>query len=296
MDKKKLIGHLLAAFSILVWGSTFISSKILLQAFTPIQIIVLRCLIAYIVLWLLHPKWEKIVWKQEVGVFLMSLFSCTIYFLAENNALRFTQAANVSILVAFSPILTAILAHFFTKGEKLHRNIWFGFAIAFFGVILVVFNGAFVLQLNPVGDLLSLTAALCWAVYAVLLKKYGDGYSNITLNRKLMFYGLLTALPIMLTEGKPLQWDALGQGVMLLNVLFLGILGSGICYVTWTIANKRLGIVATSNYIYFNPFVTLVAAGFFLKESVTLVGIIGAVLIIGGVVLSGIRGKKQLHS
>ena len=72
---------------------------------------------------------------------------------------------------------------------------------------------------------------------------------------------------------------------MLLNILFLGVIGSGICYVLWNRAIARLGVVTTNNYIYLNPFITLVAAGIFLHETITPMGIIGALLIISGVVI-----------
>ena len=127
--KQRAVGHALALFTIIVWGSTFISSKTLLSELTPVQIMISRFVIAYAVLWLLHPKWEKTSLKDEALFAAMGVFGCTLYFIAENYALKFTLASNVSIIVAGAPILTAVLAHFFTKGEKLNRNALLGFLV-----------------------------------------------------------------------------------------------------------------------------------------------------------------------
>ena len=129
----ELSGHLIALATICVWGSTFIFSKTLLDVFTPVQIMLLRFFVAYAVLWCMYPKTEKTTARDNLGIFFMSLFADTVYFLCENNALRYTLASNVSILVASAPIWTAVLAHFFIKGNKLRKNTVYGSLIALVG-------------------------------------------------------------------------------------------------------------------------------------------------------------------
>ena len=157
MDRKsKFWAHFTALITIIVWGSTFIASRFMLDCFTPLQVMIMRFLLAYIVLVLIKPKFTKIIWKDEMIFFLMGLTGCSLYFIAEYKALTMTSASNVSIIVASSPILIALLAHIFTKDEKLKINTIAGFVIAFVGVAFVVFNGTFILKLNPIGDLLKL--------------------------------------------------------------------------------------------------------------------------------------------
>lgn len=290
----KAVGHLFALFTIIVWGSTFIATKLLLSEFTPVQIMLCRFVIAYFVLWLIRPKFDKTTLKDELVFAVMGVFGCTVYFITENTALQYTLASNVSIIVASAPIITAILAHFFVKGEKFNKNIILGFAVAFSGVIMVVLNGKFVLKLNPAGDFLSLAAAVSWAVYSVILRTCVERFNSVMLTRKMMFYGFITALPIAVAQGEPMPFKALAAPDMLFCILFLGVIGSGICYVTWNVAVSRLGVVTTNNYIYINPFVTLVTGGIVLKEPITLMGLFGAVLIIFGVVLSA--KKKNSHA
>ena len=142
-NREKLTGWLFAAFTITVWGSTFISSKKLLGLYSPAQIMLTRFFLAYCALWLLRPQKLALTRKQELGFFLLGLFGCSLYFYTENTALTSTLASNVSIIVAAAPIFTAILAHF-TGEERFRRNTLWGFLVAFTGVVLVVCNGTFV--------------------------------------------------------------------------------------------------------------------------------------------------------
>ncbi len=288
----ELSGHLIALATICVWGSTFIFSKTLLDVFTPVQIMLLRFFVAYAVLWCMYPKTEKTTARDNLGIFFMSLFADTVYFLCENNALRYTLASNVSILVASAPIWTAVLAHFFIKGNKLRKNTVYGSLIALVGVALVVFNGTVVLKFNPFGDMLSMAAAICWALYSVMITHYVHRFSSFFLMRRMTFFAILTTLPLAFFMGElnmPLYEFA--DPHKLFCIAFLGIFGSGISYVTWNIATRRLGIVKVNTYIYVNPFVTLVTGALFLHEPITLMSVIGALLIICGVII-GVRERK----
>ena len=286
-----LAAHAMALFTIVVWGTTFIASKLLLDWYTPLQVMLMRFVLAYVVLLCLRPKLLVLPWKEELYMAALGFFGCTVYFLAENTALTYTLAANVSIIVATAPILTALLAHVALKDEQVGRNNVLGFVIAIVGVALVVFNGTFILKLNPIGDLLSLGAAVCWAVYSVLLKRRVAQYDSILLTRRVMLWGFVTALPMAFAEGAGFSLAPLADGALLFCVVFLGVVGSGICYVLWNIATRRLGIVVVNNYIYVNPFATMVAAGLVLHEPISWMGIVGAVLILLGVFVSDRKVK-----
>ncbi|MBP3510294.1 DMT family transporter [Oscillibacter sp.] len=294
-NREKLTGWLFAAFTITVWGSTFISSKKLLGLYSPSQIMVTRFFLAYCALWLLRPRKLALSRRQELGFLLLGLFGCSLYFYTENTALTYTLASNVSIIVAAAPIFTAILAHFAGE-ERFRRNTLWGFLVAFTGVVLVVCNGTFVLKLNPKGDLLALGAAACWAVYSVLVRKLGHGVDPILLTRRTLFWGILTALPMVLLEGKAYPTVPLLTPVVAGNFLFLGLVGSGLCYVLWNKAFRLLGVVATNNFIYLTPFITIVTARLFLNEPISPLALLGAVLITVGVVASQWEPKKAVKA
>ena len=227
-------------------------------------------------------------------LFPAGLSGCSIYFYTENTALTYTLASNVSIIVAAAPISTAILAHFAGE-ERFHRSTLWGFLVAFTGVVLVVCNGTFVLKLNPRGDFLALAAAACWAVYSVLLRRVSQGLDPILVTRRTLFWGAVTAAPMVLLEGAPYPTAPLLTPVVAGNFLFLGLIGSGLCYVLWNKAFRLLGVVATNNFIYLNPFVTIVVARIFLDEPISPLALLGAVLITVGVVVSQRPSKKQME-
>lgn len=283
--QNRLTGYCFAAFTVVVWGSTFISSKVLLEFYTPAQIMLTRFILAYCALWLLRPRRLALTLKQEGVFFLLGLLGCTAYFYTENTALSYTLASNVSIIVAAAPIFTAILAHFAGE-ERFRASTLAGFLVAFSGVILVVCNGTFVLKLNPKGDLLALAAAVCWAIYSVLLRRASRGLDSIFVTRRTMFWGIVTALPLVAAEGVPYPMAPLMTASGIANFLFLGLVGSALCFVLWNKAFRILGVVTTNTFIYLMPFITIVAARIFLAEPISPLALLGAVLITAGVVLS----------
>ena len=288
MKKQLLTGHLLALLCVAVWGSSFVVSKSLMEHLLPIQLMLLRFVLAYAVLWVLHPVWY-FRWREEGRFLLMAVFANTLYFLAENTALTMTHASNVSILVSTSPIMTALMLSVFRKEASLTRKQTIGFGVAFAGVVLVVLNGAVALQLEPAGDLLALCAAAFWATYGLLLRRYSDQYHSFLISRKLMFYGMLTALPLLLAGGEPIPVAALLNAGSLAELAYLGIVGSALCYVFWNTAVQRLGILKTTLYINMIPLVTLLISAVMLGEPITLMGVTGMVLVIAGMAMGALQ-------
>lgn len=299
INQDNLTGHLAAVFSILVWGTTFASTKILLTAFTPIEILVFRFTIGFVALSLVYPKRLPFSRRHEEILFMgAGLCGVTLYFLLENIALTYTYAANVGVIISIAPFFTAMLAHLFLAGEKLSANFFIGFVAAIMGIFLISFNGTTVLQLNPIGDLLAVLAALVWAIYSVLTKKISAfGYHTIQTTRRIFFYGLLFMIPTL--PFFDFQWQAapIYQPIYLLNLLFLGLLASAVCFVTWSLAVKRLGATKTSVYIYMVPVITVVTSVIVLNEKITGVAVLGTALTLFGLVISEkrISFKKKPH-
>ena len=214
--KKNRLYTLLALLVILFWGTTFVSTKILLTRLSPVQIMLLRYLIAYAALLVIHPKFHRPEGlRQELCCIAAALCGSTLYFLAENTALSYTQASNVSLLISAAPILTSVVAHLFTRDERLTRHAFYGFFLAMAGIFLVVFNGRFVLKLSPAGDLLALAAALSWAFYTVILRKIDSRYQPVYITRRIFFYSIVTMLPCLLFDSTPFDPAVLRLPVLL---------------------------------------------------------------------------------
>ena len=158
MKKSQWMGHGMALVCVVVWGSTFMVSKGLMTFLQPVQLMLLRFILAYLLLWVLHPKWY-FRWREEWRFLLLALFSNTLYCLAETNAITLTQTSNVSILVSTSPIMMALLLAVIRKEEHLKRGQITGYAVAFVGVVLVVLN-----ILVPIGPLPIIAVFIPWAL------------------------------------------------------------------------------------------------------------------------------------
>ena len=158
---------------------------------------------------------------------------------------------------------------------------------------LVVLNGRFILHLSPKGDLLALAAALMWMVYSLIIKRLGNRYSAAFIARKVFFYGILTILPVFLLRPFDVSAAQLAQPVVWGNLLFLGIVASGICYALWNVAMLRLGAVRATNYIYINPLVTMLTAALCIGERITLAAMAGAAMILYGMWRAERTGKRS---
>jgi drug/metabolite transporter (DMT)-like permease len=283
--------HILALLCVLMWGTTFVSTKVLLNnGMTPDSIFFFRFLLAYWVCIFLAPKrWWADNWKDELLLLCLGVTGGSVYFLAENTALEYTLVSNVALLVCTTPLLTALLSHWFVKGERLHKRLIYGSLIAFAGIACVIYNGNVVLETHFLGDALSLLASLLWAIYTIVLKRLDTRYPVLFLTRKIFFYGLLTILPFFCFS--PL----VGDGAVLLrpvvwgNLLFLGLFASLLCYAFWNQVIQFLGAVRASNYLYFNPIVSLITSAIVIQEKITPMALVGAALVLGGVYWAGRR-------
>lgn len=287
MKRNRAAGHLASLLTITIWGTTFISTKILLAGFHPVEILFFRFMIGLLALLLACPRRLKGTNRhQELTFAAAGLCGICLYYLLENIALTYTSASNVGVIISAAPFFTAILSHIFLEDEKPRAGFFIGFAVAMIGIALISFNGS-KLELNPIGDLLALLAALIWAGYSVLTKKIsGYGCNTILATRRVFCYGILFMLPaLFLFDFKP-ELTRFTSPVYLFNILFLGLGASALCFVTWNFAVKTLGAVKTSVYIYMVPVVTVVTSVIILHEKITALAAAGTVLTLAGLFLS----------
>lgn len=286
----KTLYHLLAFVIIAIWGMTFISTRVLIEhGFSPEEIFLSRFLIAYLGICFISPRklWCDS-WKDELWMVVLGITGGSLYFWTENTAVGITLVTNVAFIVCTAPLLTALLSMVFCKKQQdvSYTKLLMGSITALAGVSLVVYNGSFVLQINPLGDFLSLLAALSWAFYSLIMNHVGNRYNMIFITRKVFFYGVLTILPCFLLNPWQVSLDTFIQPVVLFNILFLGVLASLICYYIWNLILRKLGALTASNYIYLNPCFTMLGSALFLSESMTSVGFLGAALILLGVYIA----------
>lgn len=295
MESRKTFGHLAALLTIVIWGTTFISTKILLADFQPAEILFFHFVMGYFVLLAIYPhKLKTADYKQEWTFALAGLCGICLYYLLENIALTFTLASNVGVIISVAPFFTAILAHFAMKSEeKLRSQFFIGFVVAMAGIVLISFHGR-ELELNPFGDLLAAAASLVWACYSVLSRKISSfGYPVILSTRRTFFYGILFMIPALFIFDFQADLSRFTNITYLFNILYLGLGASALCFVTWNFAVKELGAVKTSVYIYMVPVITVVASALILYEPLTLLAGTGTILTLTGLFLSEYKAGRK---
>lgn len=297
MDRKKdITGHLFAFITIFIWGTTFISTKLLLEVISPINILFLRFTIGFIVLLVVYPHRLKVkAKKQELYFAAAGLCGVTLYYLLENIALTYTFASNVGVIISIAPFFTAIFAHLFLDGEKLRLQFFIGFAVAVIGIFLISFSGNSNLKLNPLGDVLAVLAAVVWAAYSVLTKKISSfHYNTVQATRRIFFYGLVFMIPALFISGFEINIKQFIQPTILFNILFLGLGASALCFVTWNSAVKILGAVKTTVYIYMVPVITVITSVIVLNETITRIAVFGILLTLAGLFISELKTSAKL--
>ncbi len=303
MNKKSVItGNLCALYSALIWGTTFIVTKNLMEDFNAAEILFVRFFTAFCVLFLFRlikgkEKYDVKPNKKDellfAGCGLTGLF---LYGTLEIISMQYTYASNTSTIVSTNPFFIALFAIIFLKEEKPRFNFFLGFIIAISGIAIISFNGSSQFGLNPLGDILALMCAVAWGVYTTLVKKASDkGYSTMYITRHTYFWGAIIMALSLPFFGINTNVARFFEPVSILSLLFLGIFASCTCFLAWNYATKSIGPVNSGIYIYSIPVVTIIFAAIILHEKVNYLSFIGIVLVIIGTVISSIR-KKQKQS
>ena len=301
-SRSHLIPHIVAFLTVAVWGSTFVFTKLLLQAgLSPAQIFTLRFIIAYVLLLAYslsrQHQWLCSSWKDELLMVALGITGGSLYFLTENAAMLYTTATNTSLIVCSCPLFAMLLFTIvYRQSEHITKVQALGSVIACLGMAVVVLNGHFVLHLSPLGDILAFGACLCWAVYSLLMKKALEDYSTLFITRKVFFYGIITIIPYYIIRPEEASIFNLSifqsfNFTILLNLLFLAEVASLLCFLTWNWVISKLGAVVATNWVYFNPITTILFAWWLLHEQITIWFLLGTILILAGMYLSDKKKK-----
>lgn len=280
--------HVAAAAMIIVWGISFLNTRVLLNAgLNPTEIFVARFTIAYLALLVATRfKMQFNSLKDELLFLICGIMGGSAYFIAENTAIKLTLISDVSIIICIAPLLTALLGAIFYRDERITPLMGLGMVIAFIGSTVLALRDGLVWGDSILGDILAMLAALVWAIYCMVLKKLNRSYTTLFITRKSFFYGLLTAIPFLFLQPSEIDWSAMYQPVVWGNLIYLGLICSMAAYYVWGITVKRIGAVRASNYIYWSPVVSIIAAAIWFGEHPTLIAYLGCALIMAGVIIA----------
>ena len=283
-ESNNILACLTAFFVICIWGTTFVQTKVLINAgLQPEEIFLYRFLLAYVFILPFAGKrlfLDNI--KDEAAALMLGITGGSLYFATENTALVYGYCSNVSLLVCVTPLTTALFMGWLYPSERLGKRALLASLVALAGVALVVFNGNFVLKLSPLADGLAFAACICWTLYSLFMRYIAGRYSTLLIMRKVFGYGLITILPFFVGRPPRLELVVDAEPAVWVNLLTLGCIASLLCYTLWNYVLDKLGTVRATNFIYFNPVVTMIASWLVLDERITPIAIVGAVLVLAG--------------
>lgn len=269
------------------WGLSFIATKQLLTEISPETIIVMRLLLAIGLLALIitYRKISFRIDKENVKkIFVLSAIA-VFHLWIQITGLKFTSASNTGWIIGTAPIFMAILGYFYFK-EKLSLSKISGIVIAFAGLIFLIGKGnpLEVDLIKNIGDWLVLLSSFTWGVYSIINKKISLDFSPLKTIFYLFIIMLIVILPFNMNKQNIvsiINLSSLGW----FNILFLGLLCSGVSYVIWAYLLKEMSSVKVGAYLYIEPFITFIGAWILLNEEITLSMLISGLVITFGVYL-----------
>ena len=288
MSNSKLILYAEALFAVMVWGASFIATKVALQDLSPITIVWLRFLMGVMILGLvvfLRGQFS-LPEKKEWGYFaLLGFLGITFHQWLQSNALQTSEAGTTAWIVSTTPVFMAALGWVLLK-ERLGWTKSLGILLAFLGVMVVVSRGDLssisIGKFGAPGDVLVLISAVNWAVFSALSRRGLKSHPASLMMFYIMLLGwAFTTLLFLTTSGMSKFPLVTSNGWMAVG--FLGIFCSGLAYIAWYDALQALSTVQTGVFLYIEPLFAVVVAFFILGEPITLASLIGGVVILFGV-------------
>lgn len=270
------------------WGITYVIFKYANESFDPIAIIFARLLISIPFLFTFAFLTGRMM-RFRKGDFkwflLMSVFEPFIYFFGESFGLSMVSSTVAAIIISTIPLFVPIVA-FFILNERLSVTNIIGLFISFAGVIMVVMASEGRLAGNIKGIMLMFLAVFGAVGYTIIAKRLLDHYNGIFITAWQSTLGFLFITPVFLTLELPTMDFAAVKTSSLWALLYLGVFGSGICFILFTTGIRELGASKANVYANLVPVVAAILSFFILKEAMPAMKILGIVVVLSGLLLS----------
>ena len=294
MGKPKSGVYVAVILAMVFWGFSFVAFKFAIQSFRPITIVFFRLLVSIVFLFgfaLAFKRLNKIKRKDQKWFLLLALVEPFFYFLGEAYGLTLVTATVGAVIISTIPLIVPFAAYYLFK-EKLTPMNYLGLLISFGGVLLVVLTRSGGLAADWKGILLMFVAVLSAVSYTMVVKILANDYTPITITAYQSFYGLLMFIPLFLIFEVPNLDFSVVTGQSLLAVTYLGVFGSGICFILITIGIRELGAARANIFGNLIPVVTAVVSFFLLKEAMPFTKILGIFIVILGLLLSQVSNLR----
>lgn len=294
MDKKKIAAYIEVTFAVIVWGISFIATKLALRDLAPVTVVWLRFAIGVIILGiatLLRHQFALPKRKEWLYFAILGFLGITFHQWLQSTGLVTSQASTTAWIVATTPVFMAILGFFFLH-EKFDWLQISGIILAIVGVLLVVsegnINGILGGHFGEPGDILIMISAINWAVFSILSRRGLKINQATQMMFFVMTFGWLFTSVLFFTSSNVqdignLTWTSL------FGIGFLGIFCSGLAYIAWYDGLQAIPASQVGAFLYIEPLVAVIVAWIILGESLLLITLLG-----GAIILLGVRLVQKI--
>ncbi|MEA3505719.1 MAG: DMT family transporter [Bacteroidota bacterium] len=293
---KTIYTYLIVILAMLFWGLTFVWSSIVFEYYSPITTIFLRLVISTAIMFVGLKVFNLIapIRKEDYRLFLLSaLFNPFLYFLGENYGIKYSSATISAVVIAAIPVFTPIIGYYFIR-EKLSKVNIMGMVVSFSGILLILVDDDFSLNVHPVG-VFALSVAVVTAVgYAIVLKRLAENYNAFLIIAVQNLIGIIYFLPLFLFFDLHDFLNIPVTSELVVAMLELAVFGSSLAFVFYAIGTRELGVNKTNFFTNLIPVITAVFAFFVLEERFDFYKILGMVIVILGVILSQLKQKMKI--
>ncbi len=289
--KRTLLVYTLLTISMILWGTSFVWSKVALQYYNTNTIVFFRLILSALILTpvLIVTKKFKFPAKKHIPMFLLlALFEPFLYFLGETNGLKYLDPSMASVLISIIPLFTPFVAYLFLKDKITVVNL-LGIVISIGGIMLLVFGKGMSIEVAPIGLALIMLAVVAANGYSVMIKKLPNEYSILNIIFWQNILGILYFSPIVaLTSYNDFFVTGfVSEGAF--AILKLGFFASTLAFLFYMYGLKFMSITKVNVFTNTIPIFTILVAWLILDEEIGMKKIVGILIVIGGVVISQIK-------
>lgn len=261
----------------------------------PFGFNIIRIAVSLFLFWLLYffeKKKEGIRKKEIITFILCSLTAIVLNQMLFIKGLSYTFPIHASLLTLITPIMIAIIAAYLLK-EKLTIEKVIGLLLGLSGALLLIATKEATTQTDNIilGDFLILLSSVAYTFYFILVKPLTNLYNAIHVMRWVFTFGFIVALPLSVSEFSQITWHVFVFKDWCLLFL-LSVPGTFLAYVFNAYGIKELSASVAGAYIYSQPVFAVAIAMIFLKEELSLIKLVAAILIFAGVFLSNKKSRK----
>jgi drug/metabolite transporter (DMT)-like permease len=292
------LSHLKAALAVIIWGGSFVATKIVVGQIDPLTLVTVRTFGGALILYLLmraSGQWagwirDRVLLAKLAG---LAFIGVALHMTIQAVAMTLTTASNTGWMIALSPVFIAVLSWRFL-GEHFGRVKVAGLVLALIGGLLVVVSDVggldFLALPGTWGDLLAFSGAFTWATYSALSKPIQGTRPPGVLMAHINGLAFLMTLPLFIIRQGWTQF-ALLDGIGWAALGFVVVFVSALAHLFWYDALSKLEASQVGAFLYVEPLVTVVLSALILSEPIRPLSLVGGAAILAGVWLVTVRGR-----